>query len=108
MRLLKDDFHVIKHNGLNSAPNCYEAKPEEPVCVSTDLLCDRRERSCWQNLTYCQYQLSKTAALLYYVTYQMNLQSLKIDFFSETLTDLTHNVGKDSAHRSGSEQLQQP
>lgn len=36
MRLLKDDFHVIKRNGLNSALNCYEAKPEESVCVSTD------------------------------------------------------------------------
>lgn len=108
MRLLKDDFHVIKRNGLNSASNCYEAKPEESLCVSIDLLCNRRERSHWQILTYCQYQLIKTAALLYCVTYQMNPQSLKIDFFSETRKDLTHNVGKDRAHRSGSEQLQQP
>lgn len=99
MRLLKDDFHVIKRNGLHFASNCYEAKPEESLYVSIDLFCNRRERSCWQNLTYCQYQLSKPAALLYYVTHQVNPQSLKIDFFSETLTDWTHNVGKDRAHR---------
>lgn len=71
------------------------------MCFNRSAL-HQEERSCWQNLTYSQkYQLSKTAVFLYCVTNRMNPQTLKIDFFFETLKGLMHNVGgKDRAHRS--------
>jgi len=39
MRLLQDDFHGIKYNGLNSASNCSEVKPKESICIAVDLPC---------------------------------------------------------------------